>query len=280
MAKFLSIDPLTKDYPELTPYQFASNTPISAIDLDGLEGFEINYWHSYDRAAQKIIFHKDITINQNLPFGQINITENRGNDAEKFEFGGVKRTLTFPKPNPSQRGYFIVPFYMGTVFTTEPGVVTLESIINTTNDLVSKGIADAKLDEKKGTKTTEQKTFKSNETMEGEIFTAKGTFVVETQTIDYQVETTINIYAVDINSVAVKTLKELYEKNGYKDVKLVQQKEINNPKVLKIEDSKNPNGVFVEVLSTAKYTRKVQVIDVNVKEITHKKSGKKVESKD
>ena len=24
-------------YPELTPYQFASNTPISAIDLDGLE---------------------------------------------------------------------------------------------------------------------------------------------------------------------------------------------------------------------------------------------------
>ena len=37
VGKFLSIDPLTKDYPELTPYQFASNTPIMAIDLDGLE---------------------------------------------------------------------------------------------------------------------------------------------------------------------------------------------------------------------------------------------------
>ena len=35
--RFLSIDPLTKKYPELTPYQFASNTPIMAIDLDGLE---------------------------------------------------------------------------------------------------------------------------------------------------------------------------------------------------------------------------------------------------
>ncbi len=35
--RFLSVDPLTKKYPELTPYQFASNTPISAIDLDGLE---------------------------------------------------------------------------------------------------------------------------------------------------------------------------------------------------------------------------------------------------
>ncbi len=37
MAKFLSIDPLTKKYPELTPYQFASNSPIQGIDLDGLE---------------------------------------------------------------------------------------------------------------------------------------------------------------------------------------------------------------------------------------------------
>lgn len=38
LGKFLSVDPLTKSYPELTPYQFASNTPIAAIDLDGLEG--------------------------------------------------------------------------------------------------------------------------------------------------------------------------------------------------------------------------------------------------
>lgn len=31
------MDPLTYSYPELTPYQFASNTPIWAADLDGLE---------------------------------------------------------------------------------------------------------------------------------------------------------------------------------------------------------------------------------------------------
>lgn len=37
IGKFLSVDPLRKQYPELTPYQFASNTPIWAIDLDGLE---------------------------------------------------------------------------------------------------------------------------------------------------------------------------------------------------------------------------------------------------
>lgn len=38
IAKFLSVDPLTRSYPELTPYQFASNTPIWAIDIDGGEG--------------------------------------------------------------------------------------------------------------------------------------------------------------------------------------------------------------------------------------------------
>lgn len=37
LGKFLSVDPLTAIYPMLTPYQFASNTPIQAIDLDGLE---------------------------------------------------------------------------------------------------------------------------------------------------------------------------------------------------------------------------------------------------
>lgn len=37
IARFLSVDPLTSTYPMLTPYQFVSNTPIQAIDLDGLE---------------------------------------------------------------------------------------------------------------------------------------------------------------------------------------------------------------------------------------------------
>jgi RHS repeat-associated protein len=37
LGRFLSVDPITAEYPELTPYQFASNTPIQATDLDGLE---------------------------------------------------------------------------------------------------------------------------------------------------------------------------------------------------------------------------------------------------
>jgi len=37
LGRFLSVDPLTKNYPWYTPYQFAGNKPILAIDLDGLE---------------------------------------------------------------------------------------------------------------------------------------------------------------------------------------------------------------------------------------------------
>src|SRR5690606_6309112 len=37
IAKFLSVDPLSPDYPWYTPYQFAGNMPIWAADVDGLE---------------------------------------------------------------------------------------------------------------------------------------------------------------------------------------------------------------------------------------------------
>ncbi|GAB2700602.1 hypothetical protein GCM10027037_26820 [Mucilaginibacter koreensis] len=37
VGRFLSVDPLMPKYPELTPYQFASNRPIDGVDLEGLE---------------------------------------------------------------------------------------------------------------------------------------------------------------------------------------------------------------------------------------------------
>lgn len=37
LGKFLSVDPIAKNYPWYTPYQFAGNMPIIAIDIDGEE---------------------------------------------------------------------------------------------------------------------------------------------------------------------------------------------------------------------------------------------------
>jgi RHS repeat-associated protein len=59
LGRFLSIDPITKKYPELTPYQFASNSPIRGIDQDGLELYLkndalVSMSLSYDPKLKKI----------------------------------------------------------------------------------------------------------------------------------------------------------------------------------------------------------------------------------
>ncbi len=60
IAKFLSVDPLTKDYPMLTPYQFASNTPVWAIDMDGLEAVTLQqmqelFIHKRDKTSLEVL---------------------------------------------------------------------------------------------------------------------------------------------------------------------------------------------------------------------------------
>jgi RHS repeat-associated protein len=54
VGRFLSIDPLAKSFPHYSPYQFAGNTPIQAIDLDGAE--EYHYLASWNKKSGKIVF--------------------------------------------------------------------------------------------------------------------------------------------------------------------------------------------------------------------------------
>jgi RHS repeat-associated protein len=51
-ARFISVDPITAEYPELTPYQFAGNTPIEAVDLDGLEPLHLSVTEYKNHASQ------------------------------------------------------------------------------------------------------------------------------------------------------------------------------------------------------------------------------------
>jgi len=41
IARFISVDPLQFKYPELTSFQYASNRPISGVDLDGAEFYNV-----------------------------------------------------------------------------------------------------------------------------------------------------------------------------------------------------------------------------------------------
>ncbi len=59
VGRFLSVDPLTKNYPWYTPYQFAGNKPILALDLDGLEELIYKYRYDQQRAILQLISVQD-----------------------------------------------------------------------------------------------------------------------------------------------------------------------------------------------------------------------------
>jgi RHS repeat-associated protein len=61
IARFLSVDPLSFTYPWYTPYQFAGNKPIVAIDLDGKE--EYIYHYEYN-GGEPILVYKAYNIGE------------------------------------------------------------------------------------------------------------------------------------------------------------------------------------------------------------------------
>jgi len=67
LGKFLSIDPLTKDYPEQTPYQYTENSPIAFIDIDGLEklGASQKFISTFWKPIFSVVF-KDDMLKQSL----------------------------------------------------------------------------------------------------------------------------------------------------------------------------------------------------------------------
>ena len=70
VGKFLSVDPLSPDYPMLTPYQFASNSPITSVDLDGLEASPaVRFAEGFSEPFVGTI--KQITINALYPLQEL-----------------------------------------------------------------------------------------------------------------------------------------------------------------------------------------------------------------
>jgi RHS repeat-associated protein len=61
IGRFVSVDPLQFDYPELTPFQYASNRPISGIDLDGLEYiyYELKFYEGEEGPKKRTKWFND-----------------------------------------------------------------------------------------------------------------------------------------------------------------------------------------------------------------------------
>ncbi len=63
LGKFLSVDPISELYPWFSPYQFAGNTPVWAIDLDGLEPYAYAYKFASEGNPKLNLFHSDNVVN-------------------------------------------------------------------------------------------------------------------------------------------------------------------------------------------------------------------------
>jgi RHS repeat-associated protein len=61
LGRFLSIDPLTNSYPWYTPYQFAGNSPVKFVDLDGLEEGELEI-HKEEPKTATLTWRKVYTV--------------------------------------------------------------------------------------------------------------------------------------------------------------------------------------------------------------------------
>ena len=99
LGRFLSIDPLFKDYPWKSPYAFSENRVIDMIELEGLETFDPDLGF---KPSPKLSIEKNITIGKEINRNEIvNAKVVRDNTAssvmslnsnEKREVGGFLNT--------------------------------------------------------------------------------------------------------------------------------------------------------------------------------------------
>jgi RHS repeat-associated protein len=80
LGRFLSVDPISAKFPELSPYQFAGNMPIWAIDLDGLEPLPYNEW---DKSGWSSIDNFNLTEGSKSHIKVINFGDMYG-DGKKY----------------------------------------------------------------------------------------------------------------------------------------------------------------------------------------------------
>ncbi len=96
LGRFFSVDPIASSYPMLTPYQFASNSPISGIDLDGLEYYfaaDGAYLGKFGNSPKIYMVDDDDIVNkikQDVANPQIDKTQNVN---YKSQYLGTLRTL-------------------------------------------------------------------------------------------------------------------------------------------------------------------------------------------
>ena len=116
VGRFLSVDPISRKYPELTPYQFASNRPIDGIDLDGLEFKKSDVF--FISPIGKYGYQYSITVSLANEKNQLHLT----NPSDKVILDEIKKSTEMVYSNYQAAGTNDDPIVMTSLtFTEEKG---------------------------------------------------------------------------------------------------------------------------------------------------------------
>ena len=89
MGRFLSVDPLTGNFPYWSPYAFAGNTPIQALDLDGLEILGYRAMFSISVRKSDVVTSYEISIMANYSLRKWN----KRDLSVGYKHGDLKRVV-------------------------------------------------------------------------------------------------------------------------------------------------------------------------------------------
>ena len=116
IGRFPQLDPLTDDYPELTPYQYASNDPITNIDIDGLEGgsavgaFTRDFSYAYDATSATADFWKPLATAASTASTAGNGLKTAINLSVRIGLDGINTPLAQGKCSKT-RDFFVLSSY-------------------------------------------------------------------------------------------------------------------------------------------------------------------------
>ncbi|NJO02999.1 MAG: hypothetical protein HC880_16130 [Bacteroidia bacterium] len=99
LGRFLSVDPLAPDYPWYSPYQFAGDSPIFFVDIDGAEPkpSDHNYGHYIifgNEGAVKAI-NETHKLNTNWIVFRMKTLENATSEISKLNASGIKAKIVY-----------------------------------------------------------------------------------------------------------------------------------------------------------------------------------------
>jgi RHS repeat-associated protein len=254
LAKFLSVDPLFQSFPWFTPYQFAGNQPVWAIDLDGLEQFVV---HTFEDKET------EVKLDPNSDFGSTTlIIHRRGGISTRF-FSAPMGKIALTDPN--HFGYIKLQHNQN--FTSKEVYIEANNMF--------KPIVQEFLDQKNSVLVNKDEYEKTVE-----IGDQHFKYLVEREvsgTIQKViVKINLTIQAKNIESESVKNLLLYFKDNDLYNVKLEEITEDSFEGMININDQDNPNGISIYYDIEVDYNLTGENDTRKTLKITHEETGETI----